>query len=147
MKSFRKNSVMGSVFVAGLSALLLSGTASALEPHIEKAVKQGKEIFTHETFGGNGKVCQSCHLEGGMKPGKLPNGKAVPRLTNAATIFPRYRARDNRVITLSDQIMSCVAGGLKGKPPAYGSEELNSLVSYVTSLSQGKKMNMGGKLK
>jgi thiosulfate dehydrogenase len=147
MKSFRKNSVMGSVFVAGLSALLLSGTASALEPHIEKAVKQGKEIFTHETFGGNGKVCQSCHLDGGMKPGKLPNGKAVPRLTNAATIFPRYRARDNRVITLSDQIMSCVAGGLQGKPPAYGSEELNSLVSYVTSLSQGKKMNMGGKLK
>ena len=147
MKTVRKNSVIGSAFVMGLSALLFAGTALALEPHLEKSIQQGKKIFAHETFGGNGRVCQSCHLGGGMKPGQLPNGKPIPSLGNAATLFPHFRKKDDKVITLSGQIRACIAGGLQATPPAYGSEQLNSLVSYVTSLSQGKKINMGGKLK
>jgi thiosulfate dehydrogenase len=35
-------------------------------------------------------------------------------------------------------------GAIRGKPPAYSSDELNSLVAYVTSLSKGKVIDMGG---
>lgn len=119
--------------------------ALALEPQLDKAVEQGKTMFSHETFGGNGKVCESCHLGGGRRPGKLPDGKPIPSLSNGAAIFPRIRAKDGKLVTLPDQVQTCIAGALHGKPPAYGSDELNALVSYVTSLSQGKSIDMGGK--
>lgn len=121
--------------------------ALAMDAGLEKAVAQGKHLFYKETFGGKGHVCETCHSDGGMKPGKLPNGKMIPSLANAATIFPHIRGRDHKLVTLSDQVHSCIAGGLKGKPPEYGSEDLNALVAYVTSLANGKKIDMGGKPK
>ncbi len=131
--------------LGGVALSALAPHAWALDPQLEKAVEQGKAMFSHETFGGNGRVCESCHLGGGKLPGKLPDGKAIPSLANAASIFPRIRARDNRLVTLPDQVVTCIGGALQGKAPAYGSEELNALVSYVTSLSQGKPVDMGGK--
>ncbi len=67
-----------------------------------------------------------------------------PSLSNAATIYPRFAAKKNKVITLEDQIQNCVAGALRGKPPAYGSEQMTQLVVYITSLAQGKPLNLGG---
>lgn len=138
-------SIKNSVVTAALAALFASGAASAFEPNLEKSIEQGKANFTKSVFGGNGKSCNSCHMDGGTKPGKLPNGMVAPSLLNAATLFPRFRAKSNMVVTLPDQIRACVAGAIQGTPPAYGSEELNSLASYVTSLSQGKAIDMGGK--
>ena len=39
-----------------------------------------------------------------FEPGKLPNGKVIPSLSNAAAIFPRYNPKAKRVLTLDDQI-------------------------------------------
>ena len=75
----------------------------------------------------------------------MPNGTAIPSLSNAATIFPRFNPKANKVITLEDQLRNCIAGALQGKPPTYGSEQLMQLVSYVTSLAQGKPLDIGGK--
>ncbi len=144
MKAILKHPVFALLAALGLY-LLAPQVASAYEPQLEKAVAQGKALFSRETFGGNGRVCESCHLAGGKEAGKLPNGNAIPSLANAGAIFPRFRAKDNKVVTLPDQIRACVAGALQGTPPAYGSEELNALVSYVTSLSQGKPIDIGGK--
>lgn len=128
-----------------LSIVVATGAASASEPQLEKAVAAGKNLFSHNPFGGNGRVCESCHLYGGTEPGKLPNGNIIPGLGNAAAIFPRFNAKNNRIVTLQDQVRNCVANALQGNPPAYGSEEMNDLVSYLTSLSQGKPIDMGGK--
>ena len=49
--------------------------------------------------------------------------------------------------TLLDQVRHCVGAALKGKPPAYDSAEMTELVSYITSLSQGKRVDMDGKPK
>lgn len=135
------------VALLGSAALfaLLPQFAFALDSDLTKAVEHGKSLFMQETFGGNGRVCNTCHLGGGEAKGKLPNGQAIPSLRNAGAIFPHVRARDHKLVTLVDQIESCIGGGLQGKAPDYGSEDLNSLVSYVTSLSQGKKIDMGGK--
>lgn len=129
------------------SALFAMGirAANAVEPHLEKAIEGGKALFFKETFGGNGQTCLSCHDAGGVGAGKLPNGNALPSLGNAATIFPRFNPRANKVVTLEDQVRTCVAGALQGKPPAYGSEQMTQLVTYLTSLAQGKPVDMGGK--
>jgi len=129
---------------SGLCALGIQ-KAAATEPQLEKAIQGGHALFVHETFGGNGKNCQSCHVNGGVGLGKLPNGTAIPSLSNAATIYPRFNPKANKVITLEDKVGNCIAGALRGNPPAYGSEQLSQLVSYVTSLAQGKPLDMGGK--
>jgi thiosulfate dehydrogenase len=149
MKTLDRTTRRTNPFLAGLTIVMLAvpGIASAADSQLEQAIAQGKQLFTHSSFGGNGRACQSCHLSGGTTSGRLPNGKEIPSLANAAAIFPRYSAKQHKVIQLSDQVRSCVANAIKGKPPAYGSEQLNSLVSYLTSLSQGKPIDMGGKPK
>ncbi|MDE1934345.1 c-type cytochrome [Bradyrhizobium sp.] len=139
--------------VSFIAALLLSSglctagvhQAAATEPHLEKAIRDGEALFVHETFGGAGNTCQTCHVEGGAGPGKSSKGDAIPSLANAATIYPRFNPKANKVETLEDKIGHCIAGALRGKPPAYGSEQMTQLVSYITSLAQGKPLDMGGK--
>ncbi|EQD36612.1 Cytochrome c-like protein, partial [mine drainage metagenome] len=113
------------------------------------AIESGSHLFTTDTFGGKGMTCQSCHSGGGKIPGQvdiggkmsqmaaqsrpvhqatfagLANGSKIPSLSNAAAIFPRFSPKFGKVITLEDQIRGCIAGGLGGKPPAYGSQKLN----------------------
>lgn len=138
------------------SALLLAvlagfggmASAHAASSPLSQAVAEGKHIFIHDTFGGSHNMtCESCHKAAGMGQTVTPNGHHFPSLANAATIFPRYNKHAGRVITLEDQIRGCVARGMGGKPPAYGSKTMNALVAYLTSLSKGKPMNMGGKPK
>ena len=141
----RKTIALAAALLLGSGLYALGAQqAAATEPQLEKAIQDGKALFVHETFGGNGKTCQSCHVDGGVGPGKLPNGTAIPGLSNAATIYPRFNPKANKVVTLEDQLRNCIAGGLQGKPPTYGSEQLTPLLTYVTSLAQGKPLNMGG---
>ncbi|MBI1175638.1 MAG: cytochrome C [Sideroxydans sp.] len=144
MKILNKHALASFVLLAA-AGLLAPAVAAAGEPQLDQAVQQGKDLFSHATFGGNGKVCESCHLAGGTKPGQLPNGKAIPSLNNAAAIFPRFNPKANKVVTLGEQVRNCVAKALQGNPPEYGSAELNAIVSYLTFLAQGKPVDMGGK--
>jgi len=143
MKTAPHCTARAQAFLACLLAVALP--AHAVDPELQKAIARGSAAFEHSTFGAaSGRVCNTCHLGGGTLPGRLPNGKPIPSLTNAAAIFPRVREQDHALITLADQVRTCVAGAIEGTPPEYGSAELNSLVSYVTSLSQGKAIDMGG---
>ncbi|MDA8095570.1 MAG: c-type cytochrome [Betaproteobacteria bacterium] len=110
---------------------------------LAQAVAKGKDIFAHDTFGGRGMTCQACHTAGGTTEGTTPSGAKIPSLSNAAAIFPRYA--HGQLVTLEDQVRRCVAGALGGKPPAYDSTQMRDLVAYMTSLSQGKPVDMGGK--
>ena len=119
--------------------------AKAADP-LQTAVQRGAHLFATDTFGGHGMTCQSCHSGGGKIAGQVAGGK-IPSLANAAAIFPRYSPRAGKVITLQEQIRACIAGALGGKPPAYGSQTLTDLTSYLTFLSNGKTIDMGGKPK
>jgi thiosulfate dehydrogenase len=129
------------------SALCVLGIqlSAAAEPQIDKAIQDGKFLFVHETFGGNGMTCDACHVNGGISSGRTPKGSAIPSLSNAATIYPRFDPKKNKVTTLEGQIQNCVAGAMQGKPPAYGSEQMTQLLVYVISLARGKPINLGGK--
>jgi thiosulfate dehydrogenase len=126
------------------SLMICSAQAAELSTQLQSAVNQGKEIFMHPSFGGNGKACNSCHRNGGVGPGALPDGTRLPSLTNAAAIFPHFN-RKGKLVTLEDQVRNCVAGAIEGTPPAYDSDNMRLLVVYLTSLAQGKAINMGGK--
>jgi len=131
----------GLALLTAVMSLPAAGRAGSLD----EAVQNGKHLFMTSTFGDGGRTCNSCHTGGGTTPGRLPDGTAIPSLSNAATIFPRYNPRRGAVLTLPQQIHSCVMDAIEGTPPAYDSTEMVDLVSYLTSLSQGKPIDMGGK--
>lgn len=132
---------------ATVAALCCGTPAHGADTPLQQAIARGREHFLHDTFGGAGRVCNTCHLGGGMQPGQRPDGVPMPSLTNAAAVFPRVGEDGHTVITLSDQVRRCVAGAVKGNPPAFGSDELNTLVLYVSSLSQGKAVDLGAEPK
>lgn len=142
----RGRALKAAVMGLALAGFGLAGAAQAADNPLQAAVAQGKHLFIHDTFGGAGMTCESCHKAAGMGP-TVVHGHRFPSLANAAAIFPRYNKRAHRVITLEDQIRGCVVHGMKGKPPAYGSKTMNAMVAYLTSLSQGKPIDMGGKPK
>ncbi len=137
----------GFLAVLLISLCPLSGMAQASDTGpLAQAVSKGKILFTHQTFGGTGATCQSCHHDAGRGQTITPDGHVHPSIAGAAALFPRFNHRAGRVITLEDQVHRCIVGGLKGNPPAYDSAAMRSMVTYLTSLSQGKRMRMGGKL-
>lgn len=108
-------------------------------------IAMGKNIFLHDTFGGSGMTCNSCHTLAGRGRTKVPGMPGEgPSLSNAAAVFPRYKQDDGRVMTLAEQIHGCIVGALRGDAPAYGSKTMTALETYLTSLSQGRRIDMGG---
>lgn len=126
--------------LAGLVFFFAGGMrASAGTPApLKDAIAHGKQLFEKGTFGGNGRTCASCHTIG---------AKGAMGLNNAAAVYPRYNKRRGKVVTLQDQIHGCIIGALNGKPPAYGSKDMRDMVCYLTSLSEGQAIHMGGKPK
>jgi thiosulfate dehydrogenase len=129
------------------AALLLAGAGPALAASpLARAVAHGKQMFLHDTFGGNGRTCETCHIGGGRVQGSV-NGQRFPSLRNAAAIYPLYNPREGMVLTLEEQVNHCIAGALGGTPPAYGGADMAALTAYITSLAQGRKIDIGGQPK
>jgi thiosulfate dehydrogenase len=113
---------------------------------LDDAVQSGAEIFASDTFGSQKKFngqpasCASCHGTTGKTEGRTPNGTPLPSLIGAAATFPKFDGQNSEVITLEEQVMRCIKGGVQGEPPAYNSPEIVNLVTYLTSLSKGAAM-------
>ncbi len=140
-----RKTLMMVMIALGLS---LAGTYPAYagnEDPLSEAVSSGHSLFTSHTFGGSGRTCETCHHDGGKGPTVLPNSVHRPSIAGAAALFPRFNAKAGHVLTLEDQVRRCVVGGLQGMPPAYDSMEMRAMIAYLTSLSHGKAINMGGK--
>ncbi|HUW97875.1 MAG TPA: hypothetical protein VMV40_03390 [Acidiferrobacter sp.] len=140
--------------VVGLAAFAAATTAFASPASVAlaKAVHAGEHIFNTDTFGGHEQsfhgtltTCSTCHIDGGRVMGRLPNGRKIPSLVNAAAIFPRYSPHAGKVITLETQIRGCAHNALLGRAPAYGGRTMVDLVSYLGSLAHGQPVNIGGK--
>ncbi|MDA8420578.1 MAG: cytochrome C [Pseudomonadota bacterium] len=134
----------------GLSGIVQAGTSSPAAK-LQAAVNHGQSLFEHSTFGGSRRIhgapvtCNTCHQGGGRVAGRLPNGKAIPSLVNAAAIFPRYNPNLQRVVTIEMQIQHCVRGGLQGHPPGFASKPMVDMVAYLNSIAKGQPVNSGGK--
>lgn len=126
-----------------LSAAVARAAEGGGDP-LALAVAKGAQLFENETFGGNGKTCATCHVDGGKSAGMLPNGRRLPSLVNAAAIFPRYNASLGQVLTLEGQVQRCVHGALGATPPDLGSPELVALVAYLGSIARSQPVDIGG---
>ena len=148
VKEWRLFSLSGAVLGALLAVGAVPTAQAAITGPLAQTVEQGKQIFMHDTFGGRGMTCASCHKAAGMGTTEVPGmDRKGPSLANAAAVFPRYKARVHKVITLEEQIRGCIHGALGGKEPAYDSATRRALVTYVSSLAQGQRIDMGGAFK
>jgi thiosulfate dehydrogenase len=141
---WRAARIMAALAMAALATPLIARAADApssqaAQAALQQAVQKGADLFAHESFGGAG-TCETCHVNGGRDPGKLPNGKEIPSLIGAAASFPRYSPRTQSVVTLSQRISGCIRNALKGTPPPLGSPDLVALETYITYLSKGTVM-------
>lgn len=99
-------------------------------------VVQGYRIFRQTgryaaKYVGNGLTCGNCHLNAGQRDRGMP-------LVGVAAVFPEYRARSGRLISLEDRIRDCFERSMNGTTPAYDSPELLAVAAYVAWLSDGQ---------
>jgi thiosulfate dehydrogenase len=105
-------------------------------------IRLGKEIFQNTATDPGSKpfvgkehkaTCNSCHRKEGTDLDALP-------LFGAAAAYPADV--DGKVMTLEGRIGQCFATHLSGSAPPPGSPVLQALTTYVTSLSEGRRMTM-----
>jgi len=117
--------------------------AVAADPKIElaKAIEKGKALFNNTKLGKTGTSCNSCH-PGGDSSGGTVMDMEIPSLKGAAATFPQYKKPANGVIMLSQMNNLCISMIMEGESLKLDSDEAIALAAYVTSLSNGVKINL-----
>jgi cytochrome c len=105
---------------------------------VQKSVERGKALFGDTTLGTSGLTCNSCHMEGGTKEGKMED-MTLAAFDNLAAKYPKFFKMADRVMTLDQVVIFCIVNPLKGKPPAWDDHKLTDLTAYVASV-KAKKM-------
>jgi len=78
---------------------------------------------------GNRLNCNNCHLDAGMNPN-------TTSFVGISRLYPEYRARADRQMTLADRINECFERSLNGKALSPDSSKLQAVVAYIEWLSQ-----------
>lgn len=99
------------------------------------AIKHGKLLLTDTRQRlpnnvGNGLNCTSCHLAGGATPNASP-------WVGIWGVFPEYRARSGKLISLQERVNDCFERSLNGKPLPIASNEMNDILAYMQWISTG----------
>lgn len=105
------------------------------DPYTAEQIRQGYRIFRNSgelaaEFVGNDMDCSSCHLNGGQKVKALP-------LVGVAGLFPQYRNRDARLVSLEDRIRGCFKRSMNGVAPPFDHPVTLALSAYIHWLSEG----------
>lgn len=83
---------------------------------------------------GNKMNCTNCHLDAGTRPYGLNFFSSHAR-------YPQYRARENRILTLSERVNNCIERPHSGKPLPLDSKEMTAIVCYMKWLSTNVPVN------
>ena len=110
------------------------------DPYTVQQIRQGYRIFRNSRefageFVGNDMDCSSCHLNGGQKERALP-------LVGVAGLFPQYRNRDARLVSLEDRIRGCFVRSMNGTAPPHDHSVTLALSAYIHWLSEGVPTGM-----
>lgn len=120
-----------------------------MKAHIMKlqqaSLEHGRKLF--EEPGPIGISCSSCHPGGATTGGMaepMPGMKIpVPSLVGSSGTFPKFKVPNNAVVTLEQMNNNCRMTFNKDKPLSMGSREAADLAAYVSSFSNGKKIELG----
>jgi thiosulfate dehydrogenase len=92
-----------------------------------------KMIVATQEYGkryvGNALNCTNCHLDAGLNPNSAS-------FVGISTLYPQYRARAGRQMTLADRINECFERSMNGKPLPPDSVKLTAIVAYIEWLSK-----------
>jgi len=112
----------------------------AVDPVAElaKSIANGKKLFNDTSLGTSGVTCNSCHMEGGTKEGKMGD-MAIPAWDNLAAKYPKYFMMGKRVMTLDQVVQFCIVNPLKGKALAWDDQKLTDLTAYCASVKKVEK--------
>ena len=93
-----------------------------------QTIRRGIAIFTDtrneaKPYAGDGLACASCHLDRGRRPGAAPMWAAWVR-------YPRFRAKNDAVNTMTMRIQGCFRYSMNGTPPPDDSEIVTALQTY-----------------
>ncbi len=99
------------------------------------AIQNGRKLLTQTRQMlpknvGNGLNCTSCHLAGGTTANASP-------WVGIWGVFPEYRSRSGKVISLQERVNDCFERSMNGKALAYDSAAMNDILSYMQWLSTG----------
>lgn len=78
---------------------------------------------------GNALTCTNCHLDGGLNPNSAS-------FVGISRLYPQYRERAGRQMTLADRINECFERSMNGKPLPPDSVKLTGIVAYIEWLSK-----------
>jgi thiosulfate dehydrogenase len=97
------------------------------------AVQEGKKLVTetHQRlpkYVANGLNCTNCHLAGGTTANASP-------WVGIWGVFPEYRARSGKIISLQERVNDCFERSMNGKALPYNSAEMNNILAYMQWLS------------
>jgi len=96
-------------------------TFAAIGPEVPDPAKR---------FAGNNLACQSCHLDGGLRPNAMPWVGSYAR-------FPQYRTRNGRVDLIEDRINDCFERSMNGRRLISDGKDMRDIVAYFAFLSTG----------
>ena len=97
-------------------------------------IRLGYQLVVHtqefaSSYVGNRLTCANCHLDAGLDP----NSASYVGLSR---VYPEYRARIGRVVTLAERINECFERSLNGKAIPQDSHKLQAIVAYIEWLSK-----------
>lgn len=130
-----------------------AAAAAAAASKEAEALRIGKELFNDPNLGRKALACNSCHPAGGTTGGEAeiqkrmghgPYRLPIPSLIGAAARFPKYKVPQDGVITLAQMNNNCLRMFMDGKRLPLDSPESSYLAAYVTSLSEGEEIEVGG---
>jgi thiosulfate dehydrogenase len=79
---------------------------------------------------GNALNCTNCHLDAGLNPN-------AASFVGISRLYPQYRERAGRQMSLADRINECFERSMNGKPLPPDSVKLTAIIAYIEWLSQG----------
>ena len=97
-------------------------------------IRLGYEIIEHtqqyaKRYVGNKLNCTNCHLDAGLNPN-------AASFVGLSVLYPEYRARVGKRVSLADRINECFERSMNGKPLPPDSSKLQAVISYIDWLSQ-----------
>jgi thiosulfate dehydrogenase len=78
---------------------------------------------------GNALNCTNCHLDAGLSPN-------AASFVGISVLYPEYRARAGRRMSLADRINECFERSMNGRALPPDSAKLAAIVAYIDWLSQ-----------
>ena len=105
---------------------------------LKAAYKRGMELFKDASLGTTGMSCNSCHMEGGMKPGKMGDMEIKP-FNKVGAHYPKYFMMGKKVMTLDQVVNFCITTPMKGEALKWDDPRLTDLTTYVTHVKPGEE--------